>query len=217
MTSPRNRRVRKESYRRPIGSVTPNRFGKERAQPLADRPSLFSAQLEPKGDWASPLDAVIPVLSRVRQVSLSGIRLFSDRQPETIRVDSAQGFPAIWLHDENPLMAWILVTIGPNAWCQLAYQFGHELGHVLCNSWDRLARPSAPCQWLEESLVEAFTIRGLGLLAASWERNPPFAGDAEFAKSIWQYRSNLIKKYAAQAPNMTLRDLVPQSAGFARP
>jgi hypothetical protein len=83
----------------------------------------------------------------------------------------------------------------------LAYQFGHELGHVLCNSWDRLARPSPPCQWLEESLVEAFTIRGLGLLAASWERDPPFDGDNGFAKSIQRYRNNLIQGYAAQMPN----------------
>ena len=100
-------------------------------------------------------------------------------------------------------MAWILVTIGACDWCQLAYQFGHELGHVLCNSWDNLSRPSAPCQWLEESLAEAFTIRGLDLLAASWERDPPFAGDASFANSIRQYRNNLIKRYEAQAPSET--------------
>jgi hypothetical protein len=98
-------------------------------------------------------------------------------------------------------LAWIIVNIYPSAWCQLAYQFGHELGHILCNSWDKFAHPSAPCQWLEESLVEAFTIRGLGLLAASWERNPPFDGDASFADSIRRYRKNLIKRYAAQAPN----------------
>ena len=153
----------------------------------------------------SPPEAVIRVLSRMREVSLSGIELFSDRQPQTMRIESrAEGFPAIWLHDDDDVgMAWILVTIGPCDWCQLSYQFGHELGHILCNSWDRLARPSAPCQWLEESLVEAFTIRGLGRLAASWERDPPFDGDAGFAKSIRRYRNNLIKRYKGQSPNKT--------------
>lgn len=44
-------------------------------------------------------------------------------------------------------------------------------------------------------MVEAFSIRGLGLLAASWERNPPFAGDAAFSTKIREYRENLFKKY----------------------
>jgi hypothetical protein len=171
----------------------------------ATRSSLISAPLELVGDWdMSPREAAIRVLSRIRDVSLSGIELYSDRQPKTIRIESrAEGFPAIWLHEENASLAWVLVTIGTCDWCQLAYQFGHELGHVLCNSWDKLARPSAPCQWLEESLAEAFAIRGLGLLAASWERDPPFAGDASFANSIRQYRNSLIKRYEAQAPNKT--------------
>ena len=44
-------------------------------------------------------------------------------------------------------------------------------------------------------MVEAFSIRGLGRLAASWERDPPFAGNAAFSSSIRQYRDNLIKDY----------------------
>ncbi len=142
------------------------------------------------------------VVSRVHGVSLSGFALLSDRQPRGIRVESrAEDFPAIWLHDEDADLAWVLVVIGGCDWCQLAYQFGHELGHVLCNSWDELARPSAPCQWLEESLAEAFTIRGLGLLAASWESDPPFADDAEFANAIRRYRNDLINKYKARSPD----------------
>jgi hypothetical protein len=139
------------------------------------------------------------VVSRVRDVSLSGFTLLSDRQPKAIRVESrAEDFPAIWLHDEDPDLAWLLVVIGECDWCQLAYPFGHELGHVLCNSWDELAYPRPPCQWLEESLAEAFTIRGLSLLAASWEHNPPFANDAGFASAIRRYQSDLIKKYEAR-------------------
>ena len=44
-------------------------------------------------------------------------------------------------------------------------------------------------------MVEAFSIRGLGLLAESWESNPPFAGDAAFGRAIQEYRANLIKNY----------------------
>jgi hypothetical protein len=70
----------------------------------------------------------------------------------------------------------------------------------LSNSWGPLAKPAAPTQWLEEAIVEALSIRGLGLLADSWEQNPPFPGDAGFARFIRQYRADLIEKYRAAAP-----------------
>jgi len=183
------------------GPVSGELEGHRDALPAPLESSLFLAPLELVGDWgASPPEAAFRVMSRVREACLAGVALLSDRQPKRIRVECrAGGFPAIWLHDDNARMAWILVTIGPCDWCQLAYQFGHELGHVLCNSWDKLAYPQAPCQWLEESLVEAFALRGLGLLAATWERDPPFEGDGAFADAIRRYRNNLIAGYEAQS------------------
>jgi hypothetical protein len=178
-------------------------FSNRTAHSAATTPPLLLAPLELAGDWReTPPHAVMRVVSRLRDMSLSGFALLSDRQPTAIRVESrVDGYPAIWLHGEDADLAWLLVVIGTCDWCQLAYQFGHELGHVLCNSWDRLAVPSAPCQWLEESLAEAFTIRTLGLLAASWERDPPFENDAGFAETIRRYRVELIKKYEARAPD----------------
>jgi hypothetical protein len=162
--------------------------------------TLLSAPLELVGEWGgSPPQAAARVLSRMREVSLAGIELVSDQQPDKLRIDEhPSGPPAIWLHGDPPKTAWIIVDIGPLDWCKLAYQFGHELGHVLCNSWGPNAGPRPPTQWLEEALVEAFSIRGLALLAVSWEQNPPFAGDAGFAVPIRQYRGNLVEGYQKQ-------------------
>jgi hypothetical protein len=159
--------------------------------------TLLSAPLELNGDWGgSSPDAAFRVVERAREVALSGVRLLSDQQPDQLRVDDhASGLPAIWLHEDPPTTAWIIVDIGARDWCKLAYQFGHELGHVLCNSWGPLAKPRPPCQWLEEAFVEAFSIRGLALLATTWEETPPFAGDAQFAGAIRAYRAALIEKY----------------------
>jgi hypothetical protein len=164
-------------------------------------PRLLSASLELGGTWeASPVDAVLRVLTRMRAVCLADVRLLSDRQPEIIRVENhTSGPPAIWLHNDRTNVAWIMVDIGPDDWSKLSYQFGHELGHVLCNSWSAGSKPHPPCQWLEESMVEAFSIRGLGLLAPSWERDPPFAGDSAFSAKIREYRDNLFKKYGGAA------------------
>src|ERR1700686_3970926 len=172
-----------------------------RAQSQSPQMTLPSAPLELVGEWGgSPLGDAFAVIARVREACLSGVRLLSDRQPAKLRVDEhTSGPPHIWLHDENPDTAWIVVDIGALDWCKLAYQFGHELGHVLCNSWQRQAISKLPSRWLEEALVEAFSIRGLGLLADSWEQRPPFPHNAAFAGDIRKYRQDLIEKYRTSA------------------
>jgi len=166
------------------------------ARAFLQKRDLLTAPIE-IGDWAgsAPHDADA-VIARMREACLSGVRLVSDRQPKRLRVDDhSSGAPHIWLHEENPDMAWIVVHIVSRHWDQLAYQFGHELGHVLCNSWLPQAKLKPPNRWLEESMVEAFSIRGLGLLADSWERHPPFPHDAAYAEALRKYRKNLIVKY----------------------
>jgi hypothetical protein len=179
----------------------PRFAGSGHAEDIHMEPTLLSAPLTLGGNWGGSLpDDAFAVISRMREACLSGVRLLSDRQPAKLRVDDhTSGLPHIWLHDENPDTAWIVVDVGARDWCKLAYQFGHELGHVLCNSWQRQAMPKLPSQWLEESLVEAFSIRGLGLLAESWEQHPPFPNDAAFADAIRKYRQDLIEKYRKPA------------------
>jgi hypothetical protein len=174
------------------------RFASMRRNPQKAVPAgMMTAPIELGGEWdGSPPPSVALVLARTRDVALAGVRLLSDRQPDRLRVDDhSTGPPFVWLHSDPPREAWIIVDIGARDWCKLAYQFGHELGHVLCNSWQLDAKPRVPCQWLEESMVEAFSIRGLGLLAKSWEQDPPYAGTNDFGQAIWQYRAKVIEGY----------------------
>jgi hypothetical protein len=171
--------------------------------------NLLSAPMELGAAWggSQPNDARA-VVFRMRKVCLSGIRLLSDRQPAKLHVeDQSSGPPHIWLHDDQPDAAWIVVDIGTRDWCKLAYQFGHELGHVLCNSWQRQDKPRLPSQWLEEALVEAFSIHGLGLLADSWERRPPFPHDEAFGGAIRKYRQDLIERYRAPTGALPAMDM----------
>ena len=159
--------------------------------------TLLSAPLQVTGDWgASPDAAARTVLLRMREDALAGVALLSDRQPQRLRVeDHSSGPPHIWLHDDEAETAWIVVDIGVRAWSQLAYQFGHELGHVLCNSWGKGAVLKPPTRWLEEAMVEAFSLRGLGRLAEHWQHDPPFPGDSAYGAAIGKYRQNAVDKY----------------------
>ena len=172
----------------------------------SDGATLLSAPIELAGDWGRMIpNSAKSVVERMRDACLDGIRLMSDRQPLRLRVEEhTSGPPAVWLHDDHANMAWIIVDIGDRDWSKLAYQFGHELGHVLANSWDPDAKPALPCQWIEEALVEAFSLWGLGRLAKSWKRNPPFARDGAFGDAIAQYRENIIGRYRALADEQGL-------------
>jgi hypothetical protein len=174
--------------------------------PIEQAPTLLTAPIELAGDWGHMLPRSADlVVERMRQACLFGVRLVSDRQPTRLRVDEhTSGPPAVYLHADGSTMAWIMVDIGPQDWSKLAYQFGHELGHVMANSWQPHAKPKSPCQWLEEAMVEAFSVRGLGRLAESWTQNPPFHGDNAFGDSIASYRQNIIRNYTALADQQGL-------------
>jgi len=169
---------------------------KSPGQPEPSPVTLLNAPLQVTGDWEKSLpSSAASVISRMREVCLAGVRLLSDRQPSGLRVeDRTAGLAYIWLHGHPRTLAWIVVDVQGNFWCQLAYQFGHELAHVLDNFWGPDSKPRPPCQWLEESLAEAFSLRGLGKLADSWEQRPLF-NDAPYANAVRQYRRNIIEKY----------------------
>ena len=81
------------------------------ARETAPAENLLTAPIELKGDWLYS-DAVMRVLSRVRTINLSGVRLVSDRQPARISVENhKEGPPAIWLHSDEPERAAIIVDM----------------------------------------------------------------------------------------------------------
>ena len=91
--------------------------------------TLLTAPIELAGDWgaSTPEDALI-VLSRTREVCLTGIRLLSDDQPAALRVESrSSGPPHVWL--QSATQAHVVVDGTARDWGRMAYQFGHELGH----------------------------------------------------------------------------------------
>src|SRR6185312_68066 len=161
--------------------------------------NLLAAPLSLGGEWAMGAPGpALPVATRMREACLSGVRLLSDRQPRRLRVDQhGTGPPSVWLQTRDPDLAVVNIDVPAHDWPRLAYQFGHELGHVLCNSWGWGSKPRLPCQWLEESMVEALSLHGLGRLADSCEAAPLFPGDRLFPATLRKYRRFLLDRYIA--------------------
>jgi hypothetical protein len=170
-------------------------------RPIFTGMTLLTAPLELGGSWGhSARTDAAAVIDRMRRACLADVALLSERQPVKLRVDNRAGSnPCIWLHREEPMTGWIIVIVGTRDWCNLAYQFGHELGHVFSNSWELDAQPRNPCQWIEEALVEAFSLRGLRLLADEWARAPPFPNDTAYAGAIRTYLETILSSYRTSA------------------
>jgi hypothetical protein len=199
----------------PLGAFSP---ADAATSPLGPQPrvTLLTAPIELAGNWGRmiPYSADL-VVELMRRACLDDVRLVSDSQPTRLRVDEHNsGPPAVWLHDDGTTTAWVIVDIGERAWCQLAYQFGHELGHVFANSWRFRDQPGGTMQWLEEALVESFSIRGLGRLGRMWKATPPFPNDNAYGDAVLSYRKDIITQYTQlQADQGGLSDM---AAWYAR-
>ena len=74
-------------------------------------------------------------------------------------------------------------------WCQYAFQFSHELGHLICKT----TGGDQTNQWFEESLCEAASLFALLELSKRWGQNPPNPAWRNYAKEFKNYRTDRIK------------------------
>ncbi len=88
----------------------------------------------------------------------------------------------------------ILLTAKDRHWSQLAYQFAHELTHVLSNfdnSAIRQAKQNDPNQWFEESICEAASLFALKKMASTWEVSPPYEQWKDYAPALRRYAEEM--------------------------
>ena len=71
-------------------------------------------------------------------------------------------------------------------WSQFAFQFAHEMGHIVCGFEDY---PN-PNLWFEETLCETASLYALGRMAAGWKTRPPYPNWKSYASSLQKYRDD---------------------------
>jgi hypothetical protein len=84
-------------------------------------------------------------------------------------------------------------------WAQFAFQFAHELGHVVSNYERRVENKlGAENQWLDEAVGEAASIFVLERMAEAWKSEPPYANWKGYAASLADYAAQ--RRRAAESP-----------------
>lgn len=134
-------------------------------------------------DVASHLNQLLvePVLDHIKVVPVSG----PDMVPKTLYRYSAYG----------PIT--IQLTARDRKWSQFAYQFSHELCHVLSN-YELLH--DNPNDWFHEALCELASVFTLRRVAERWPTLPPFRNWADYAPHLASYADDLLDNKNRRLP-----------------
>lgn len=131
----------------------------------------------------------------IRAVLTSASETLAPYFPEgalpTIEVSrSAEGHPRT-LYERGPFgeVRVRLVADAPY-WAQLAFQFGHELTHILCGYRNYVN----PNMWFEEVVCEAASLFVLGQMAETWKARPPHLNWSDYAGALLAYREGRIQQ-----------------------
>lgn len=177
--------------------------------PLSGAPSGSGVAIEiAPGDWGS---------AQVRDIQVVLDSVASEFRPLVAR--PAQGVVKIRvvprgksprvLYERGPDGEYVVqLTARDERWFQYAYQFSHELCHILSNfdhkerSGDTVATGN---QWFEESLCEAASLFTLRRMAAAWTERPPGRKWIGYGQVFASYAERLLAENHRRLPtNQTL-------------
>jgi hypothetical protein len=129
---------------------------------------------------------------------------FPDRKFPPIEVSRSSTTP-ITLFQRGPTGELrVKLNVEGQYWAQFAFQFAHEMGHIVCG-FEEYANPNL---WFEETLCETASLYVLGRMAESWKTRPPYPNWKDYASSLKKYRDDRLAK-TALPEGMTLADWFP--------
>jgi hypothetical protein len=129
-------------------------------------------------------------------------RYFPGRSPVKLVISHSEKGP-LTLYRKGPKGEYlILLSANNRRWAQYAYQFSHELCHVLSNydhsETNNRARSN---QWFEEAVCEAAALFTLCRMAITWESNPPFPHWRDYAQVLRHYAERLAGEAHRRLPH----------------
>lgn len=149
----------------------------------ATQPTLV-LRLEKEGWGDAPMDNAEAVFRSVGQQLLPH---FPNLAMDPINV-SPRGGPITLFRRGKDNAHIVRLDTTDTRWAQYAFQFAHELGHILCG-YD----PNNTGQlWFEESLCEVASLYALRGMSRSWATHPPYRNWKDYAPHLAKYAQERI-------------------------
>ncbi|AYH43295.1 hypothetical protein [Azoarcus sp. DN11] len=120
---------------------------------------------------------------------------------DPIVVTHASGSPVTLFDKGREGEYRVSLSARDRGWAQYAYQFGHELCHILSNYEMRAHDPGRrKTQWFEEALCETAGLYVLRSMAQHWRTDAPYPGWDVYAPSLAAYAEHLVAEPHRQLP-----------------
>ena len=108
----------------------------------------------------------------------------------------------------------ILLSARGRHWSQFAYQFSHELCHVL-SDYERLRNTRN--NWFHEALCELASVFTTRRMVDTWPMRPPYTNWADYAQSLSSYVEEYLAREERRLPaGMTLSKWLQSEEGVLR-
>lgn len=110
---------------------------------------------------------------------------------------SPDGMPRALYREERSDPFFISLNATGNLWAKVAYQFAHELCHLLSDH-DRLRKPGNG--WFHESLCEMASLYVLRRMSESWKTSAPYSNWVTYAPCLASYAQEFLDQPEHRLP-----------------
>ncbi len=142
------------------------------------------------GDWGNvKTEEIKVVLESTARVFLSYSTVLKNKKISVYKTSAA---PKIYYKKLKSGAYRINISAKSRFWCQYAFQFAHELGHLICQT----RSGDSSNNWFEESICEAASLFALEKMADSWKNSPPYSNWKSYGIEFKRYRMDRIKNSA---------------------
>lgn len=149
------------------------------------------------GGWGeASIDDIMAVLDSVADELTEAVRPLKV-EPILVKHNFSEQIPRVLYKRSQRGKIIIKLSSSDLSWSQYAYQFSHELCHVLSNYKDNSI---TSYEWLEESICELASLFTLRKMAKSWGTSPPYQNWSEYAPNLNSYVQNRINDSAQRLP-----------------
>lgn len=146
------------------------------------------------GDWQAPPQDVQRLCEDVQSQFLRHL----DDPPTgriLLRFDPMEGPRVLFRVTPEVGDYTVLLSARGTKWARHAYEFAHELCHIVCR-YERLR--GNPNRWIEESLCELASISFILQMSETWKSAAPYPNWISFASSLESYGFELVHRSTYQ-------------------